>query len=52
MFAVVAAVLFILAFIAQAASAGHVDELALAGLAFVAVHLAWPVYPWRRRAGE
>lgn len=51
MFAVIAAVLLVIAAICHGAHIGYVLILVLVAGAFVALHFAFPVYPWRHAAG-
>lgn len=48
MFALAAVIAFAIAFILHRLHAGYVTDAELLGFLFVALHLLWPVHPWRR----
>ena len=55
MLAVIAAILAAIAWFIHGAGASHVPVwfnatgLVILAVVFLALHLAWPVYPWRRQ---
>jgi hypothetical protein len=47
MFGLIAFVLFVIAAIVAWLGKAHAEAIAYAGLACLAIHLVWPVTPWR-----